>query len=83
MERRKLQREVYVARPETQHMPSLTPADLETADRLKQRYAKFRAYGQFSEQPATENEKASEPPGEKVSQRPRENMNEQVEELNP
>src|SRR5437762_7194152 len=31
VERRKLQREVYVARPETQHMPSLTPADLETA----------------------------------------------------
>lgn len=36
VERRKVQREVYVARPEVQRGQSLTPADVETVDKLKQ-----------------------------------------------
>jgi hypothetical protein len=36
VERRKVQREVYVARPDAQRERSLTPADVETVDKLKQ-----------------------------------------------
>jgi hypothetical protein len=36
VERRKVQREVYVARPDSQRERSLTPADVETVDKLKQ-----------------------------------------------
>ena len=56
---------------------------LSAAERLKQRYAKFRAYGHFNEQPAMVEEKANQPPAEKASQKLSENIGEQVEELNP
>ena len=36
VERRKVQRELYVARPDAQREQSLTPADVETAEKLKQ-----------------------------------------------
>src|SRR4029077_2513249 len=36
VERRKVQREAYVARPDAQRERSLTPADVETVDKLKQ-----------------------------------------------
>jgi len=36
VERRKVQRELYVARPDSQREQSLTPADVETAEKLKQ-----------------------------------------------
>jgi len=36
VERRKVQRELYVARPDSQRDQSLTPADVETAEKLKQ-----------------------------------------------
>jgi hypothetical protein len=36
VERRKVAREIYVARPEPQHDPSLTPADVRTVDKLTQ-----------------------------------------------
>ena len=36
VERRKVQRELYVARPDAQREQSLTPADVETAEKLRQ-----------------------------------------------
>ena len=56
---------------------------LSAADRLKQRYAKFRAFGHFTEHPAMVEEKMNEQPAEKRSQKPSENISEQVAELNP
>ena len=56
---------------------------LSAAKRLKQRYAKFRAYGHFNEQPATVEDTVSKQPSEKVTQKSNEKITEEVEELNP
>jgi acetyl-CoA carboxylase carboxyl transferase subunit alpha len=51
---------------------------LPVADRLKQRYAKFRAYGHFNEQPTMVEAKEAEAPGDKSNQQPIEKITEQV-----